>query len=88
MSRLMRLRRSHLNMTLARYLIIRAIKWQIRLQGFISYRHEGLSELLVRISQMVVDLAQNTPIWIYTSTANGDKFTILDADIVLKAYER
>lgn len=78
-----------LNMTLARYLIIRAIKsGKIRLQKLPNpIDIEGLSELLVRISQMVVDCPEIHDLDIHPVLANGDKFTILDADIILKAYE-
>ncbi|MDN3617061.1 GNAT family N-acetyltransferase [Vibrio gallaecicus] len=77
-----------LNMTLARYLIIRAIKsGKIRLQ---KLPHpidiKGLSELLVRISQMVVDCPEISELDIHPLLANGDKFTILDADITLTQY--
>ncbi|WP_394250348.1 bifunctional acetate--CoA ligase family protein/GNAT family N-acetyltransferase [Vibrio profundi] len=78
-----------LNMTLARYLIIRAIKSEkIRLQKLPSpIDIEGLSEFLVRISQMVVDCPQIEELDIHPLLVNGDKFTILDADIVLKRYQ-
>ncbi|WP_299688105.1 bifunctional acetate--CoA ligase family protein/GNAT family N-acetyltransferase [uncultured Vibrio sp.] len=78
-----------LNMTLSRYLIIRAIKsGKIRLQKLPNpIDIEGLSELLVRISQMVVDCPEIHELDIHPVLANGDKFTILDADIILKAYE-
>ncbi|OEF78602.1 protein acetyltransferase, partial [Vibrio splendidus 1F-157] len=78
-----------LNMTLARYLIIRAIKsGKIRLQKLPNpIDIEGLSELLVRISQMVVDCPEIHDLDIHPVLANGNKFTILDADIILKAYE-
>ncbi|WP_135384341.1 bifunctional acetate--CoA ligase family protein/GNAT family N-acetyltransferase [Vibrio tasmaniensis] len=78
-----------LNMTLARYLIIRAIKsGKIRLQKLPNpIDIEGLSELLVRISQMVVDCPEIHDLDIHPVLANGDKFTILDADIILKAYQ-
>ena len=77
-----------LNMTLARYLIIRAIKSEkIRLQKLPSpIDIEGLSEFLVRISQMIVDCPQIEELDIHPLLVNGDKFTILDADIILKRY--
>ena len=78
-----------LNMTLARYLIIRAIKSEkIRLQKLPNpIDIEGLSELLVRISQMVVDCPEIKELDIHPVLANGDKFTILDADITLERYQ-
>ncbi len=77
-----------LNMTLARYLIVRAIKsGKIRLQK----RPEpidinGLSEFLVRISQMVVECPEIYELDIHPVLANGNQFTILDADLVLKKF--
>ncbi|MGF1754490.1 bifunctional acetate--CoA ligase family protein/GNAT family N-acetyltransferase [Vibrio makurazakiensis] len=77
-----------LNMTLARYLIIRAIKSEkIRLQKLPSpIDIQGLSELLVRISQMIVDCPQIQELDIHPLLVNGDKFTILDSNILLKTY--
>ncbi|NVD07903.1 bifunctional acetate--CoA ligase family protein/GNAT family N-acetyltransferase [Vibrio sp. JPW-9-11-11] len=78
-----------LNMALARYLIVRAIKnGKIRLQKLPEPMDiHGLSELLVRISQMVVDCPQVHELDIHPVLANGATFTILDADLVLKRYD-
>ena len=78
-----------LNMALARYLIVRAIKnGKIRLQKLPEPMDiQGLSEHLVRISQMVVDCPQVHELDIHPVLANGSNFTILDADLVLKHYE-
>ncbi|KHT47439.1 bifunctional acetate--CoA ligase family protein/GNAT family N-acetyltransferase [Vibrio sinaloensis] len=78
-----------LNMTLARYLIVRAIKnGKIRPQKLPEPMNiQGLSELLVRISQMVVDCPQVHELDIHPVLANGSTFTILDADLVLKQYD-
>ncbi|MFA0413388.1 GNAT family N-acetyltransferase [Vibrio renipiscarius] len=77
-----------LNMALARYLIVRAIKSEkIRLQKLPEpINIDGLSEILVRISQMVVDCPQVHELDIHPLLANGNEFIILDADLVLKAY--
>ncbi|MGF1719239.1 bifunctional acetate--CoA ligase family protein/GNAT family N-acetyltransferase [Vibrio kyushuensis] len=79
-----------LNMTLARYLIVRAIKGgKIRPQKLPEPMDiRGLSEFLVRLSQMVVDCPQVHQLDIHPLLANGSEFTILDADLVLKAYDR
>ncbi|EGA70790.1 hypothetical protein VISI1226_01655 [Vibrio sinaloensis DSM 21326] len=78
-----------LNMALARYLIVRAIKnGKIRLQKLPEPMDiQGLSEILVRISQMVVDCPQVHELDIHPVLANGKSFTILDADLVLRQYE-
>ncbi|WP_418114491.1 bifunctional acetate--CoA ligase family protein/GNAT family N-acetyltransferase [Vibrio scophthalmi] len=78
-----------LNMALARYLIVRAIKGEkIRLQKLPEpIDIEGLSEILVRISQMIVDCPQVHELDIHPLLANGNEFTILDADLTLKAYQ-
>lgn len=78
-----------LNMALARYLIVRAIKnGKIRPQKLPEPMDiQGLSEMLVRISQMVVDCPQVYELDIHPVLANGKSFTILDADLVLKPYE-
>ncbi|NOH72953.1 bifunctional acetate--CoA ligase family protein/GNAT family N-acetyltransferase [Vibrio pectenicida] len=75
-----------LNMALARYLIIRAIKeGKIRLQKLpIPMDIPQLSELLVRISQMIVDCPQVHELDIHPLLATGGHFTVLDADLILK----
>ncbi|MCK6263585.1 bifunctional acetate--CoA ligase family protein/GNAT family N-acetyltransferase [Vibrio sp. ZSDE26] len=78
-----------LNMTLARYLIVRAIKsGKIRPQKLPEPMDiKGLSEFLVRLSQMVVDCPQVQELDIHPLLANGTEFTVLDADLTLKKYE-
>ena len=75
-----------LNMTLARYLVTRAIKeGKIRPQRLpIPMDITKLSELLVRISQMIVDCPQVYELDIHPLLAAGDKFTVIDADMILK----
>ncbi|CCN50117.1 putative fused acyl-CoA synthetase and Acetyltransferase [Vibrio nigripulchritudo MADA3029] len=78
-----------LNMTLARYLIIRAIKRnKLRVQQLPNPMSiDGLSEFLVRISQMVIDCPQIHELDIHPVLANGEDFTILDADLTLCEFE-
>jgi acetyltransferase len=70
-------------------LIVRAIKsGKIRPQKLPEPMDiHGLSELLVRVSQMVVDCPQVYELDIHPVLANGSEFTILDADLILKKYE-
>ncbi|WGK83969.1 bifunctional acetate--CoA ligase family protein/GNAT family N-acetyltransferase [Vibrio aestuarianus] len=78
-----------LNMTLARYLIVRAIRGgKIRLQKLPEPMNvNGLSEFLVRISQMIIDCPQIHELDIHPVLANGSQFTILDADLILKPFQ-
>lgn len=78
-----------LNMTLARYLIVRAIRGgKIRLQKLPEPMNvNGLSEFLVRISQMIIDCPQIHELDIHPVLANGSQFTILDADLILKQFQ-
>ncbi|AVX02423.1 bifunctional acetate--CoA ligase family protein/GNAT family N-acetyltransferase [Vibrio vulnificus] len=78
-----------LNMTLARYQIVRAIKeGHIRLQKLPEPMDVlGLAKFLVRISQMVVELPQIKELDIHPVLANGEHFTILDADLTLENYQ-
>ncbi|NGZ18464.1 bifunctional acetate--CoA ligase family protein/GNAT family N-acetyltransferase [Vibrio aestuarianus] len=78
-----------LNMILARYLIVRAIRGgKIRLQKLPEPMNvNGLSEFLVRISQMIIDCPQIHELDIHPVLANGSQFTILDADLILKPFQ-
>ncbi|HAS61220.1 MAG TPA: protein acetyltransferase, partial [Vibrio sp.] len=78
-----------LNMALARYLVVRAIKGgKIRLQKLPDpIDIDGLSEVLVKISQIVVDCPQVHELDIHPVLANGNQFTILDADLSLRQYK-
>ncbi|MDW2459189.1 acetate--CoA ligase family protein, partial [Vibrio sp. 1249-1] len=78
-----------LNMTLARYLVVVALKsGKIRLQ-----KHKDalditeLSKFLVRISQMAVELPEIQRLDIHPVLVSGDDLTILDADVTLCKYE-
>ncbi|ELB2800369.1 TPA: bifunctional acetate--CoA ligase family protein/GNAT family N-acetyltransferase [Vibrio alginolyticus] len=78
-----------LNMTLARYLVVVALKsGKIRLQ-----KHKDalditeLSKFLVRISQMAVELPEIQRLDIHPVLVSGSDLTILDADVTLCKYE-
>jgi acetyltransferase len=78
-----------LNMTLARYMIVRAIKTgKIRLEKRpIPIDIEGLSQFLVRISQMIIECPEVYELDIHPLLINGHKFTILDADLTLRQFD-
>lgn len=78
-----------LNTTLARYLIVRAIKsGKIRLQKQpVPIDIQGLSQFLVRISQMIIECPQVFELDIHPVLVNGNQFTILDADLTLRPFE-
>lgn len=78
-----------LNMTLARYLIIHAIKQgKIRLHNLPEAMNiHGLSEFLVRISQMVVECPEIQELDLHPVLANGHEFTIIAANLVLQRYQ-
>jgi acetyltransferase len=77
-----------LNMALARYLIIRAIKGhKIRPQQTSHLNIDTLCELLVRISQMVIDNPQIQSFDIHPLLVGENSLTILDSDLVLKPYK-
>lgn len=78
-----------LNMNLARYLIVIALKsGKVRLQ-----KHKDalditeLSKFLVRISQMAVELPEIERLDIHPVLVSGSDLTIIDADVTLKKYE-
>jgi acetyltransferase len=78
-----------LNSTLARYLIVRALRsGKIRLQKQpVPINIDGLSEFLVRISQLIIECPQVHELDIHPLLVNGDQFTILDADLILQRFE-
>ncbi|MEF1245332.1 GNAT family N-acetyltransferase, partial [Vibrio campbellii] len=78
-----------LNMNLARYLIVIALKsGKVRLQ-----KHKDalditeLSKFLVRISQMAVELPEIERLDIHPALVSGSDLTIIDADVTLKQYK-
>ncbi|WP_367989780.1 GNAT family N-acetyltransferase [Vibrio sp. NTOU-M3] len=78
-----------LNMALARYLVVRAIKsGKIRPQKLPEPMDiSGLSEFLVRVSQMVVDCPEVHELDIHPVLSSGKEFIILDADLTLTTYQ-
>lgn len=76
-----------LNMALARYLIIRAIKEHtIRPQKTSNLDIDLLCDFLVRLSQMVIDNPQIHDLDIHPLLVGTNSLTILDADLTLKPY--
>ncbi|WP_455814141.1 bifunctional acetate--CoA ligase family protein/GNAT family N-acetyltransferase [Pseudomonas graminis] len=77
-----------LNMTLARYLVIQAIK-----KGKIRSRSAlypldiaGLSQVLVRVSNLVVDCPEIVRLDIHPLLASHDEFTLLDVTLQLAEF--
>lgn len=77
-----------LNMTLARYLIIQAIK-KGKIRGR-SALHPldivGLSQVLVRVSNLVVDCPQIVRLDIHPLLASDNEFTLLDVTLQLAEF--
>lgn len=77
-----------LNMTLARYLVIQAIK-KGKIRGR-SALHPldivGLSQVLVRVSNMVVDCPEIVRLDIHPLLASHDEFTLLDVTLQLAEF--
>lgn len=77
-----------LNMNLARYLIIQAIK-QRQIRGRSALRAldiAGLSHLLVQISNLVIDCPQIHRLDIHPLLASGSDFTLLDVTLELAPF--
>ncbi|WP_034949994.1 bifunctional acetate--CoA ligase family protein/GNAT family N-acetyltransferase [Erwinia oleae] len=77
-----------LNMTLARYLVIQALK-----SGKIRSRSAqqpldvtGISEVLVRVSHLIVDCPQIVRLDIHPLLAAGSEFSLLDVNMQLAAF--
>lgn len=76
-----------LNMALARYLIIRAIKGHtIRPQKTSNLDIDLLCDFLVRLSQMIIDNPQIHELDIHPLLVGYKSLTILDADLTLKPF--
>ncbi|MGF1740171.1 bifunctional acetate--CoA ligase family protein/GNAT family N-acetyltransferase [Vibrio profundum] len=77
-----------LNMALSRYQIIRAIKNRRIKSKNPSTPIDiiALSKVLVRISQMIIELPQIKELDIHPLLARGAHFTVLDAHITLQPY--
>lgn len=77
-----------LNMTLARYMIIQAIKrGYIRSHSrYIPLNIEELSQVLVRISNLIVDCPEIQSLNIHSLLAGESEFTILDIELTLSSF--
>jgi acetyltransferase len=78
-----------LNMTLARYLVIQAIKsGKIRSRSALNPLDvPGLSQLLVQVSNLVVDCPEIQRLDIHPLLAAGNDFTLLDVTLTLAPFE-
>ncbi|CAE6925324.1 COG1042 Acyl-CoA synthetase (NDP forming) [Vibrio sp. B1REV9] len=78
-----------LNMALARYLIVIALKsGKIRLQrNKETFNIDEFSKFLVRISQMAVELPEIQKLDIHPVLVSGSDLSIVDADITLSEYD-
>lgn len=77
-----------LNMTLARYLVIQAIKGgKIRRRSALHPLNiAALSEVLVQVSNLIVDCPEITRLDIHPLLAAGDEFSLLDVSMQLARY--
>ncbi len=77
-----------LNMTLARYLVIGAIKdGKIKQRGFpVSIDVPSLCRFLVTLSQMIIDCPEVDELDIHPLLVAGEELTILDASLRLRDY--
>ncbi|MBW7983859.1 bifunctional acetate--CoA ligase family protein/GNAT family N-acetyltransferase [Enterobacillus tribolii] len=78
-----------LNMTLARYLVMQAIKsGKIRSRSPLQPLNvAGLSQLLVQVSNLIVDCPEITRLDIHPVLASGDEFTLLDVSLQLAPFD-
>ncbi|MCW1834543.1 bifunctional acetate--CoA ligase family protein/GNAT family N-acetyltransferase [Pantoea ananatis] len=78
-----------LNMTLARYLVIQAIKsGKVRSRSaLIPLDVAGLSQLLVQVSNLVVDCPEIQRLDIHPLLAAGSDFTLLDVTLTLAPFD-
>ena len=78
-----------LNMNLARYLVIQAIK-SGKIRGRSSLRPldiPGISQLLVQVSNLIVDCPEIHRLDIHPLLASGNEFTLLDVTLQLAPFE-
>ncbi|WBA16244.1 bifunctional acetate--CoA ligase family protein/GNAT family N-acetyltransferase [Salinivibrio proteolyticus] len=77
-----------LNMALARYLVIGAIKsGKIKQRGFpVSIDVPSLCRFLVTLSQMIIDCPEIDELDIHPLLVAGDELTVLDASLQLRDY--
>lgn len=77
-----------LNMNLARYLVIQAIK-SGKIRGRSALRPldiPGISQLLVQVSNLIVDCPEIHRLDIHPLLASGDEFTLLDVTLQLAPF--
>ncbi|HHS9741073.1 TPA: bifunctional acetate--CoA ligase family protein/GNAT family N-acetyltransferase [Raoultella ornithinolytica] len=77
-----------LNMNLARYLVIQAIKSK-KIRGRSALRPldvSGLSQLLVQVSNLIVDCPEIQRLDIHPLLASGNEFTALDVTLALAPF--
>lgn len=78
-----------LNMNLARYLVIQAIKSK-KIRGRSALRSldiPGLSQLLVRVSNLIVDCPEIQRLDIHPLLASAEEFTVLDVTLEIAPFE-
>ncbi|MTB40183.1 bifunctional acetate--CoA ligase family protein/GNAT family N-acetyltransferase [Providencia vermicola] len=74
-----------LNLALARYLVIQAIKgYKIKARSALAPLNiPGLASLLVRVSNLIIDCPNIARLDIHPLLASGDEFTLLDVSMTL-----
>lgn len=79
---------SPLNMNLARYLVIQAIKnGKIRSRSALCPLDiAGISEVLVQVSNLIVDCPEIVRLDIHPLLASGNEFTLLDVTLELAEF--
>ncbi|MGB7802512.1 bifunctional acetate--CoA ligase family protein/GNAT family N-acetyltransferase [Buttiauxella sp.] len=78
-----------LNMNLARYLVIQAIK-SGKIRGRSALRPldvPGISQILVQVSNLIVDCPEIRRLDIHPLLASGNEFTLLDVTLQLDKFE-
>lgn len=78
-----------LNMNLARYLVIQAIKGK-KIRGRSALRPldiPGLSQLLVNVSNLIVDCPEIQRLDIHPLLASADEFTVLDVTLEIAPFD-
>ncbi|TNV20112.1 protein lysine acetyltransferase [Buttiauxella sp. B2] len=78
-----------LNMNLARYLVIQAIK-SGKIRGRSALRPldvPGISQVLVQVSNLIIDCPEIRRLDIHPLLASGNEFTLLDVTLLLEKFE-
>ncbi|MCW8329418.1 bifunctional acetate--CoA ligase family protein/GNAT family N-acetyltransferase [Photobacterium sp. SDRW27] len=78
-----------LNMALARYMVINAIKTGKIKQRSLPERIDipALCNLLVKISQLIIDCPEIVSFDIHPLLASGDEMTVIDASMTIKQFD-